>query len=68
LVMVVSGLLAEAEPSLAVWVAALIWPLLAVASLLVARWWSATPPRLAVLVPCISMLPAMGCACESGHC
>jgi len=59
LVMVVSGLLAEAGPSLAVWVAALIWPLLAVASLLVARWWSALPPRLAVLFPCISMLPAV---------
>lgn len=54
-----SGALAQAEPSLAVWSGALIWPLLVGASLFVARAWSATPPPLAILAAVFSTLPAV---------
>jgi hypothetical protein len=59
LVTFVSCVLAELEPSLAVWSGALIWPLLVGASLLVAPWWSASPPQVAVGAAVVSVLPAL---------
>lgn len=59
LVILVSGILTQLEPSLGVWCGALSLPLLAVASLFVTRWWATTPPQLAVIAGAFSTMPAV---------
>lgn len=49
----------QVQPSLAVWGAVLIWPLVAGASLLVERVWSATPPQAAIIAAAFSTTPAV---------
>jgi len=59
LVFFVSIVLMQLQPSLGVWSGALLVPLIVGGSLFVLRWWSATPPELALIAAAFSTIPAL---------